>query len=535
MGNKEIVKKISLLAKLMELHGENQFKIRSFSSAYNALRKYPDPLAEKSASELLAIQGVGKTIAATILEFVESGTTQEFENFKEITPIGIIELLQIKGLGPKKVKLLWSELEIESPGELMYACKENRLTELKGFGQKTQANILDQLEYYFASTGKFHFARIESFASELLKKCKSDFPNDNFDYVGEFARNCTIISSLEIIGTSQNEEKINKLFELFANEYGIKINLDYYYVDGKSYDLEKFVKSCCKEYLTAFDFKLSNDKEQTIYENSNIDFHPVSLREGENVSWLNKEFNAKNLIQLDDIKGVVHTHTTYSDGMHSIQEMVDSSADLGYNYLVITDHSKSAFYANGLQEFRLEQQLEEMDQVSLPAKFQLFSGIESDILNNGNLDYDDDILELLDVVIASVHSVLKMDIDKATQRLITAIENPFTRILGHPTGRLLLSRKGYPVDFEKVIDACAANNVAIEMNANPHRLDMDWRFINKAQEKGVLISINPDAHSTQGIKDIRYGVLAAQKGGLLIENTLNAMSITEFEDWIRNK
>ncbi len=238
-----------------------------------------------------------------------------------------------------------------------------------------------------------------------------------------------------------------------------------------------------------------------------------------------------SLITFDDLKGTLHNHSTYSDGVHSLEQMAKySKEELGLEYLGICDHSKSAFYANGLTIDRLEQQWKEIDQLNETlAPFKIFKGIESDILSDGSLDYTDDILAKFDFVVASVHSNLKMDEDKATSRLIKAIENPYTTILGHPTGRLLLSRAGYPLDFKKIIDACAANHVVIEINANPLRLDLDWRWHRYALEKGVLLSINPDAHRMEGLHDMQYGVFVARKGGLSKDKCLNAFSREEVQ------
>jgi len=251
---------------------------------------------------------------------------------------------------------------------------------------------------------------------------------------------------------------------------------------------------------------------------------------------LNQSKGIPTLIEETDIKGVVHTHSTYSDGLNTLKEMAEYTKAQGFEYLVMSDHSKSAFYANGLQPERVLMQMEEIDALNQQlAPFRIFKGIESDILNDGSLDYPEDILSKFEVIIASVHSNLRMDEAKATQRIIKAVENPHTRILGHPTGRLLLSRQGYPLDHQKVIDACAANGVVIELNASPYRLDLDWSWIPYALEKGVMISINPDAHSKQGIHDIHFGVLSARKGALSAEYCLNAKGVNDFVTWIESR
>jgi DNA polymerase (family 10) len=242
------------------------------------------------------------------------------------------------------------------------------------------------------------------------------------------------------------------------------------------------------------------------------------------------------LIELADLKGILHNHSTYSDGLNTLEEMAVYAKQLGYEYLGMCDHSKSASYAGGLKVEDIILQHNDIDKLNKQLfPFKIFKGIESDILGNGDLDYEEDVLKSFDFIVASIHSNLKMDEEKATQRLLKAIENPYTTILGHPTGRLLLGRPGYPIDHKKIIDACAANNVVIELNAHPYRLDIDWRWIPYCLEKGVMISINPDAHQLKGYHDMYYGTLAARKGLLTKDNCLNAMNLNTFENYLETK
>ena len=536
MNNKEIARKFNLLAKLMELNGENPFKTRSYSSAYNTLRKLPAPLSEMSEEELGALPGIGKAIQEKIKELVNTGEMSMLQGYLDLTPSGIVEMLMIKGLGPKKVDKLWKELEIESPGELLYACNENRLVDLKGFGQKTQASIKEQIEYHLSSRDKFHYATLEKPAKDLVDQLQGDFPNDLVELTGEMARRCQIVNQIEILSTI--DPKALEPFKNEDDEYEYE-GFPVFFIEAEEESFWQVLieTSSDEKYLDHFELEgVEGESEEDIYEQLELDFHPAFVREKENIDWLARNtFDESLIISGEDIKGVVHNHSTYSDGVNSLKEMADQTEKLGYEYLVMTDHSQSAFYANGLKEDRLLDQLEEIAELNKVSGIRIFSGIESDILFNGDLDYSDEVLAKLDVIVASVHSVLKMDEAKATARLIKAIENPYTRILGHPTGRLLLSRKGYPVDFTKVIDACAANHVVIEMNANPYRLDMDWRFINQAMEKGVMISINPDAHSIAGIEDIHFGVMAASKGGLTVDMCLNTKDLRGFEAWVAEK
>ena len=279
------------------------------------------------------------------------------------------------------------------------------------------------------------------------------------------------------------------------------------------------------------------ETEQAIYEKAGLAYVEPELREGLNEIELSKANDLPILIKYEDLKGSLHNHSTWSDGVNTLQEMALYCKDhLQLEYLGICDHSKSAFYANGLNEQRVYAQHKEIDALNEQlAPFKIFKGIESDILYDGSLDYPAEILKTFDFVVASVHSILRMDEEKATSRLVTAIENPYTTILGHPTGRLLLSRKGYPIDYIKVIDACAANNVVIEINSNPLRLDLDWRWHRYALEKGVLLAINPDAHRTEGFHDMNYGILIGRKGGLQATQCLNAFTLQDITQYFNNK
>jgi DNA polymerase (family X) len=270
--------------------------------------------------------------------------------------------------------------------------------------------------------------------------------------------------------------------------------------------------------------------EEDLYKSLGLQYIEPEMREGFGEVELAREHKIPRLIDYSDLKGILHNHSTYSDGKHTLEEMALYCKELGFEYLGISDHSKTAFYANGLKEFKILEQHKEIDQLNKKlAPFRIFKGIESDILNDGELDYEDAVLASFDFIVASIHSNMKMTEEKATSRLIRAIENPYTTILGHATGRLLLKREAYPIDHKKVIDACSANNVIIEINANPRRLDMDWRWVRYAIEKGIMISINPDAHEKAGYLDMQYGVYMGRKAGLSKELTFNALSLAEIE------
>lgn len=549
MTNKEIANKFQELAGIMELHGENKFKIRSYSSAYITLRKQSEPLIEMTDEEIGAIKGVGKAISGKIRELIDNGEMATMKKYQEVTPQGIQDMLKIKGFGPKKISVIWKELAIESIGELLYACNENRLIELNGFGKKTQEDLKNKLEYFLVSKNKFHYASLEKDANTLLEKIQSLLPDAQVSLVGEMRRACPIVNVIEILVASEKpidsifEEDFLTLEKQEANYFVAKNEnekpVTIYTCLPKEFGSKLFRYSSSDDFLKSFiksndglDFK-GIETEEEIFQKANIPYIVPELRELPEVIDLAKNNQLPQLIEESDIKGVIHSHSTYSDGINTLREMAEYSKKLGYDYLGITDHSQAAFYANGLKEERVLQQFAEIDALNEElAPFKIFKGIESDILNDGSLDYPTDILRQFDFIIASVHTNLKMDKEKATNRLLKAIENRYTTILGHPTGRLLLSRTGYPIDHKKIIDACATYGVAIELNSNPYRLDMDWTWIPYALEKGVLISINPDAHSTGGIHDIHYGVLPARKGRLTKEMCLNAKSVEEFAQFI---
>lgn len=548
MSNKEIAKVFQFLGDIMELHGENPFKIRSYQNAYLTLRKLERPLTEMEAAEISAIKGVGQAIAEKIRELLDTGKMNTLQQYLDKTPEGVQEMLHIKGFGPKKIKVIWSELGIETIGELLYAVNENRLLELKGFGEKTQNELRQQLQYFLKSRNQFHFATLEKEGLQILQALQKALPELKMEFTGAFRRCANVLESIDIllgskteiepvltkIGLQSIQSQADHTSALSTNEYPVRI----FQCAATEFGSKQFKYSAAPNFMQAFlakypdqDFRELAD-ETELFAKVNQAFIPAELREE---AWgLTRQIPI--LVEAKDIKGVVHTHSTYSDGINTLREMAEYSKQQGYEYLVMSDHSKSAFYANGLQPERVLNQMSEINALNLElAPFRIFKGIESDILNDGSLDYPEDILSKFEVIIASVHSNLRMDETKATQRVIKAVENPYTRILGHPTGRLLLSRQGYPLDHQKVIDACAANGVAIELNASPYRLDLDWTWIPYALDKGVLISINPDAHSRQGIHDIHYGVLSARKGALSAEQCLNAKGVNDFVMWINSR
>lgn len=554
MSNKEVASIFKLLAGLMELHNENPFKSKSYANAAFIIGRLPGNVMEMGEVELEKAQGIGKSIAAKIVELKNTNTMEALEELLAKTPEGIVEMMQIKGLGGKKVAVIWNELGIESIGELLYACYENRLVKLKGFGDKTQESIIKTIEYYQSNIGKFHFATIDKLSQLIVESLQKILKTNYVSLCSDVRRKCNIIESVDlVVGITKQEfeGKFNAIDFLhdwnFTNENSCTaITTDNVPVKICFAEKENFIVKVFEltgnvdhvQYVKSkfIDWPAQVNNEQEIYLQAGLNFIPAEMRDLPISDVPFNSYDSNSLIELTDIKGVVHNHSTWSDGRNTLEEMALACINAGYSYLVISDHSKTAVYAGGLsieQVLAQHQQIDELNKKFAP--FKILKSIESDILNDGSLDYSDEILKQFDLVIASVHQNLRMDFDRATNRLLKAIENPHTTILGHMTGRLLLSRPGYPVDHKKIIDACAANQIIIEINANPYRLDIDFIWIPYAMQKDVFISINPDAHSVEGIHDIYYGVCSARKGGLLKEYTWNTFTLPQVEEYLTKR
>ncbi len=554
--NRQIAKAFRLASQLMELHSENPFKIRSLQNAAFKIDKLNAPLSTMDEVEMASIEGIGKGLQAKISDYLKRQSFSDLDELATRTPVGVVDMLGIKGIGPKKVLQLWKEMEIESVGELLYACNENRLVTLKGFGEKTQKLIRDSIEFRISNAKNCLYPIAEFISEEIVKEFKSTFLNSEILITGQTRRKCEIITSIEFV-TDVNESDFVKYIsasELFKeqipvigeeNKCGLSVRsatllfqetipVVFYLSTEEMIQNILFISSASSSHLEKLqdgyqiDLTTTFYSEEEVYESAGLPYFIPELREGIIEFDLLNKSDFDDLIEETDLKGILHNHSTYSDGNDTLKDMALYCKELGYEYLGICDHSKSAFYANGLSEEKILLQHAEIDKLnSTIGPFRILKGIESDILSSGELDYAEDVLKSFDFIVASIHSNLRMDEIKATTRLIKAIENPYTTILGHPTGRLLLSRPGYPIDHKKIIDACAANNVVIELNANPYRLDIDWRWIQYALEKNVMISINPDAHRKEGYHDMHFGVGVSRKGGLTKEMTFNALSLEE--------
>ncbi|WP_159476094.1 DNA polymerase/3'-5' exonuclease PolX [Dyadobacter sp. 3J3] len=565
MSNAEIVEILELTAKLLELHGADPFKVKSYGVAGFYLDKYKDgEIALLTLEELTKLQGIGKSTAAKIIEIVQRGTFKELEELLENTPLGVLEMFSIKGIGAKKIAILWRELGIDNLHELELACQSGKIAKVKGFGGSTEQKILESLAFLKDQAGKLRMDKAESIAQLLSQELKKSF--DKVEIAGDVRRKAEIVETIRLLVATESplvlQQALNSLEFLIQNEkisspfiwrgkmQDIAVDIEVLAVKPENIVNELFLETASAEHLNKVAVSGNSlwrqtkyelfDSEEAIYEKAGLPYIVPEMREGADEFIWAETHTSDQLITWDDLKGILHNHSTYSDGQHTLEQMALFCQELGFEYLGIADHSQTASYASGLKPDDVFRQHEEIAKLNerfalsgSDKPFKILKGIESDILGDGSLDYSDEILSSFDYVVASVHSNLTMTLEKATARLLKAVQNPYTTILGHPTGRLLLSREGYPIDHKVIIDACAEHKVVIEINASPWRLDLDWRWIAYCMEKGVLLSINPDAHKKEGYYDMHYGVAVARKGGLTKEMTFNAFSLTEIEEYLK--
>jgi len=567
MNKKEVAEVLEDIALLLELAGENPFKARSYSNVARALEQCEEDIETLVRDKRLReIKGVGDALEKKIEELVTTGRLGYYEDLRAKFPESLFDLFRIPGLGPKRIKTLYEDLKIQTIEELEAACAENRLASIKGFGAKTQENVLAGIAFAKRHRGLFLYPVASEEAERLKEYLAKDRSVIRIEIAGSIRRRKEVVKDIDILASSKKPAALMARFvkakgietvtahgetkSSVVLESGIAADLRVVSDEQFPYALHHFTGS--KEHNVAMrqrakdrglkmnEYGLFRDEkniackdETALFAKLDLPFIPPELRED-----MGEIEAAKipRLIEERDLIGMFHCHSTYSDGLCSIEEMAKGARDRGYQYLALADHSRSAGYAGGLQPETVLAQHEEIDRLNARMKgFRVLKGIESDIHADGSLDYDKGVLARFDLIIASVHSKLSMTEEEATRRIVRAIENPYTTILGHPTGRLLLAREGYPLNIDKVLDACAANGVAVEINANPHRLDLDWRHIRRAKEKGVKLCIGPDAHSVEGLGDMVYGIGIARKGWVEPGDLLNCMTLEEFLAWRKSK
>jgi DNA polymerase (family 10) len=543
-ANRELSRLLNLYAELLQLHQQNERLAALLTGAAYRIRNVEEPVTQMPEAELT--NSFRPEIVSIIKELTTQGSIADLEELVQLTPPGLFDMMRVKGLGGKKLAVLWKKAKIDSLETLLHKAKAGEIASIKGFGAKTQANIINAIENLNASGTRFHYADVADAAEALVTSLQKALKTNLISLCGEVRRQTLTVEKIEILlavpPKKLQSAPVKRLLHVSSasadsseghtlDEFPVQV----YHTTAERYYNDLFIRTGNGAHVQKV-LKTNNifSSEEAIYKKAGLPFIVPEMRE-DVAEW--KFVKGKGtLVTDDDIKGVVHNHTTWSDGVDTLESFVTACKKRGYEYVVISDHSKNAHYAGGLKEEKVLRQMKEIDALNKRLKgIRIFKSIECDILVSGELDYDAALLQQFDMVIVSVHQLLKMNEERATARLIKAIENPYTTILGHMTGRQLLIRPGYPVDFKKVIDACAANKVVIEINTNPYRLDMDWSHIPYALEKGVMISLNPDAHSIGEIDNIRWGVSAARKGGLTKDMTWNAMNVQAIETWLKNR
>ena len=569
---------LETIAQLLELKGENPFKIRAYTNAARALETFSgnfSKLVEEGGLQELA--GIGEAIAKKISEYALTGKLDYFEKLRADFPETLFELFELQGLAGKKIKVLWEKLQVKSIAELELACRDGRVAELPGFGAKTAENLLRSIERRTTRSGRYLLSEATSFSNQLLGHFKDHPDVSQICAAGSLRRAKETIGDLDLLVATKEPVRITEHFitchlierVLAKGETKTSVILkngmqaDLRVVANHEFPFALMYFTGSKEHNVALrgralqhgwtlnEYRLGQDPgakgtsepipsistEEELYRALGLAFVPPELREANGEIEAAERHELPRLIEWSNLRGTFHNHTHASDGRNSLDEMVNGARDLGLQYLGIADHSKSSFQAHGLEEKQLMEQIKGIKDLNdgFGDDFKIFAGVECDILRDGTLDFADEILGQLDFVVASVHSAMTLSERDMTHRMIRAMESRFVTMLGHPTGRLLLSREPSEVDLPAIIEAAAETKTIIELNCNPRRLDLDWRFWRLAKAKGVLCSINPDAHSTAGLKDLWFGVQIARKGWLQREDVINCLPLDRIGKAISRK
>ena len=568
-----IVTILNQIALILEIKGENAFKIRAYKNGSEIIGNYGDDIIQITKDGKLGeLKGIGKALASKIEEIVETGKLTYLDELKLEFPDTFFDLFEISNLGPKKIKKLYDNLQIDSIDKLEAYCKNNEISKISGFGKKSVEAILESISFRKSNSKFFRTGDIAPIAESILEFLRQLPQTSQAEIAGSYRRGKEIVHDIDfIVATKLPVEIINEFTEMPEvaqviskgktkssvrlnnglqcdlravknSEFPFALN---YFTGSKAHNVKMrslAIKNgySLNEYALNSKTKTNEDvinDESDLYKALGLSFIHPALREDQGEVEAAKDASLPNLIQIENLKGTFHNHTTASDGKNSLSEMAEAATDLGLQYLGISDHSKSSVQANGLSDEELLQQVKEIKDFNDRNNNELtiFSGVECDILKDGSLDYNESVLSQLDYCIASVHSSFSLTENEMTKRVIKAIESPHVTMIGHLTGRLLLLRKPYDINVSKIIDACAKNNTIIEINANPRRLDMDWRWWKKAKDKGVKCSINPDAHKIEHFQYLHFGVKIAQKGWLESSDVVNCLPIDEIKKLLKQK
>ena len=564
MYDKKLVKLLRNASILLQIKGENIFKANAYSNAADIIESQQLDVAELVQNGKLGeIKGFGEALVKKITEYVQTGKMSFYEKLISEVPEELIKITKIPGIGPKKTKQLYEKLGIRTIEDLEKACIEGKIASLKGFSEKTQEILLNSIQHIKAWKGKKQLFACFQEGENVASILRSTPAVEEFSIVGEMRRYTEVISNVEFLVACESPEPV---IDVFKSKYSIaveenllkfetdeEISVVIHFSNPENYHWQLHNLTASDEYLNHFQqyfeektnsrfnllvFPLKDHKlqsERQIFDLLDLQYIPPELREKAIAIEKAKAREIPRLVDEKDLKGMIHVHSTWSDGFNSIEQMAIAAKNLGFEYIAICDHSQTARYANGLEPERVLQQHKEIDELnSKGLGIRILKGIESDILPDGSLDYSEDILRQFDHVVASVHSHFKMTKSEMTRRIIYAIMSPYTHILGHPTGRLLLARDSYEVDVKEIIDAAADYGKIIELNANPYRLDLPWEYLMYAKEKEVKISINPDSHDYNSLVDVFYGVKFARKGWLEPKDVVNCLSVDDFMSYIKS-
>ncbi|MFB6273633.1 MAG: helix-hairpin-helix domain-containing protein [Salinibacter sp.] len=555
MRNDDVAQRLQETADLLELTGGNPYRARAFSRAARSVNGLDEAVADRLRSGTLEeVDGIGEAMAEHVADILHGGSFEQRDELLSAVPPGLMDILRVKGLGTKRTRRLWRELDVTSLDELEAAAEADRITTLEGFGAKTQQNILDNVRQLRRYDAQWRLDEAWNATQSFLDDLRAIPAVERAEVTGPLRRHQPTVEAAAILVSTRAWGTVrdwlsSRLDEASAAEDGIVTGrlpdgmpLRIHRTSPDRFGTAWWRTTGAPDHCAAVEEIAGppNDvaEEAALYDAAGLAYVDPALREGRGEVEAADDDRLPSLLTVADLSGCLHNHSTYSDGAHSIREMAEAARERGYSYFGLCDHSQSLQIAGGLSPDDVREQQAEVERLNEQFAgddgdaFRIFHGIESDILKDGSLDYDAEVLASFDLIVASVHTGFSMTEAEATERLVRAVEHPHTSILGHPTGRLLLGREGYPVDHERVIGACAEHGVALELNANPHRLDLDWRWVRRATSEGVLISINPDAHAIQELDNTKWGVAVARKGGLTPEQCLNAKSLSDFRHWL---
>lgn len=572
MKNRDISKELSHIADLLEMR-EIQWKPQAYRSAARQILNMKEDVEmiyrEEGERGLENINAVGSRLAKHIADFIKKGRVKEWERLKKGSVKGLHELVNVEGLGPKRIKKLFEQLNVQSVKDLEMAIDQHKIRDLEGFGEKTELNLKKAIEQYKKGHKRMFIDFAWNIAHEVVDYLKEKAALRKIDIAGSLRRMKETIGDIDLLASSDNPQKLMDAFTAMPSVLRIigkgktkssvvlneGVQVDLRIVEEGSYGAALLYFTGSKEHNIALrkmaidqghklseygladkksNQKIAQKTEEEVYKKLGLAWIPPEMRENTGELDLAQKHHLPSLVELKDIRGDLQMHTQYSDGLHSIQDMADKAHQMGYEYIAITDHSKSQHIAHGMKEDRIKKQWKEIEEVNRANKIKVLKGAEVNILNDGRLDYDDKILKELDVVLIAIHTGFKSGREAMTKRILTALDHPLVNILVHPTGRMIHRREGYDADFNAIFKKCKAKNVALEINAHPHRLDLNDHMIRRAVQCGVKFSLGTDSHHKDALENMRFGVGQARRGWLKKEDIINTMDYENLMSFLKS-